>query len=83
MNNTNTIIIFLACIMGIILFGKMLILPIKIIAKLILNSVLGGLIITLINWIGGFINFHIGLNIFTAIFVRIAWNSRRNINCNF
>ena len=69
MNTTNTIIIFLGCIMSIILFGKMLILPIKIIIKLILNSILGGLIIAVINWGGMAFNLHIGLNIFTALFV--------------
>ncbi len=79
MNSTNTIIIFLGCIMSIILFGKMFILPIKMVVKLILNSVLGGLIIIAINWIGVVFNLHIGLNIFTAIFVRHTRNSRRNI----
>ena len=64
MNSTNTIIIFLGCIMAIVIFGKMLILPIKMIIKLILNSLLGGLVITVINM-------HIGLNLFTAIFVGI------------
>ena len=71
MNNTNAIIIFLGCIMAIILFGKMLILPIKLIIKLILNSILGGVIIAVINWIGTAFNLHIGLNIFTAMFVGI------------
>ena len=36
-----------------------------------LNSILGGLIIALINWIGAAFNLHIGLNIFTAISVGI------------
>ena len=82
MNNTNTIIIFLGCIMAIILFGKILILPIKMVIKLILNSLLGGLIIVSINWIGATFSLHIGLNIFTAIFVRNTWNSRSNIAYN-
>lgn len=82
MNNTNTIIIFLGCIIAIILFGKMLILPIKMIVKLIVNSLLGGLIIAIINWIGMSFNLHIGLNIFTAIFVRNSWNPRSNITYN-
>lgn len=79
MDSTNTIIIFLGCIMAIILFGKMLILPVKIIVKLALNSILGGLIIIAINWIGAAFSLHIGLNIFTAIFVRNTWNSRSSI----
>ena len=82
MNTTNTIIIFLGCIIGIILFGKMLILPIKMIIKLIINSLLGGLIISIINWIGTAFNFHLGLNIFTAIFVRNTWNTRSNTSNN-
>jgi len=79
MNNTNTVIIFLGCIMAIILFGKMLILPIKIIVKMIINSILGGLTIVAVNWIGVAFNLHIGLNIVTAIFVRDTWNTRSNI----
>ena len=40
------------------------------ILKLIINSILGGILIWLINLVGGFFNFHIGINVFTAIFVR-------------
>lgn len=82
MNTTNAIIIFLGCIMGIILFGKILILPIKLIVKLIINSLLGGIIISIINWIGVAFNFHLGLNIFTVMFVRNTWNSRYNTFSN-
>lgn len=82
MNNTNTIIIFLSCIVAIIIFGKILILPFKQIIKLLLNSILGGGIILLINWIGASFNFHIGLNVFTSIFVRNSWNPRSNFTNN-
>ncbi len=88
MENINTIIIFLSCIIGIIIFGKVLIWPIKNIIKLIVNSILGGLLIWLINVIGISFGFHIGLNIITSIFVRNIRNSRCNtinnigtINC--
>ena len=76
MNNTNTIIVFLACIIGIIIFGKVLVWPLKSIVKLAINSILGGVLIWVINYIGQSFNFHIGLNIITAIFVRNTWNSR-------
>ncbi len=79
MDNTNTIIIFLSCIMGIILFGKIFVLPIKIIIKLIINSILGAIIIFAINWIGATFSLHIGLNMFTAIFVRNFGNPWGNI----
>ncbi|MDO5556234.1 MAG: pro-sigmaK processing inhibitor BofA family protein [Clostridia bacterium] len=81
MNNTNTIIVFLACIMAIIIFGKIFIIPLKKIVKLIINSILGGSLIIVINWIGAIFNFHIGLNIFTAIFVRnIGYSGNYTIN---
>ncbi len=67
----NTLIIYIACICFLFLFGRIFILPIKSILKLVLNSILGGLIIYLINIIGGLFAFHIGLNYITAILVGI------------
>jgi len=71
MNTTSTIIIFLASIAALIIFGRVILLPLKIIIKLILNSIIGGLIIAFINLIGGSFGLHIGLNIITTIFVGI------------
>ena len=51
MQNTNTIIIFLSCIAAIIIFGKILIWPLKKIVKLVINSILGGLLIWIINYV--------------------------------
>lgn len=53
------------------LLGRLFIIPLKLIFKLILNSILGGVLIFIINFIGGMWNFHIGLNVVTAIFVGI------------
>lgn len=75
---TNTILTFLACIVGIFIFGKIFVIPIKKILKLLLNSILGALLIFIINLIGGLVHFHIGLNILTAIFVRNIRSSRSN-----
>ena len=68
MENT---IIFLACICFLFIIGKIFIVPIKWISKLIFNSILGALIILAINLIGSIWGFHIGLNLFTAIVVGI------------
>ena len=65
----NNIIAYVACIFFLFIFGKIFIIPIKTILKLIINSAMGGLIIFIINLIGEAFNFHIGLNIITAIFV--------------
>lgn len=67
----NTIIIYLACICFLFLFGKIFILPIKSILKLVFNSILGAGIIYAINFVGNFFSFHIGLNYITVIFVGI------------
>ena len=63
------ILTYLACICFIFLFGRIFIVPIKKILKLVFNSILGGISIYIINLIGSMYNFHIGLNIFTSIIV--------------
>ena len=68
----QSIIVFLTCIGLIFIFGKILIVPIKKIVKLIVNSILGGVLLIFINYIGGiFFNFSIGVNIWTSVIVGI------------
>lgn len=67
--NVNNIIAYIACIFFLFIFGKIFIVPIKTILKLIINSVLGGVIIFIINFIGTTFNFYIGLNLITSIFI--------------
>lgn len=64
-----TLIAYLAGIIVIFLIGRIFIIPLKIILKLILNSILGGILILLINLIGETWGFHLGLNIITAVFI--------------
>lgn len=68
---TNNIITILACIFFIFIVGRIFILPLKNICKLILNSILGGVLIYTINLIGAMFDFHIGLNVITSIFIGI------------
>ena len=68
---TTNLLAYLACICFLFLFGKIFIVPIKKVMKLVLNSILGGIIILLINLIGTSINFHIGLNFFTSILIGV------------
>lgn len=68
---TNTIITYLACIVFLFIFGKIFVLPVKKILKLVINSLLGAVLIYIINLIGSAFNFHIGINIITSIFVGI------------
>lgn len=56
--------------------GKIFIVPIKWILKLACNSILGGILIWIINLIGGIWGFHIGLNIYTSVLVRYFRSTR-------
>lgn len=64
--------VILAYIIGIILLfilGRLLVVPLKIVVKLVVNALLGAVAILLVNWIGGFFGFHIAFNIYTAFIV--------------
>ena len=87
----SAIISFVACIICLFIFGKIFILPIKSILKLIANSCIGAIIIyiindtigvtirNIINLIGANFGFYIGINLGTAIFVGILGIPRGNI----
>lgn len=73
---------YLACICFIFIFGRIFILPLKKILKLIFNSILGGLSIFLMNLVGATFGFHIGLNFFTSIVIRTVGLARCSLsNC--
>ncbi len=65
----SNIITYLACICFIFIIGKIFIVPIKKVLKLLLNSIFGGIIIYIVNIIGANFNFHIGLNIINSIII--------------
>ena len=63
----NTIIIYVACIIFLFIFGRIFVLPLRSIFKIVGNSILGGILLFCINSIGGIWGFHIGLNVLTAL----------------
>lgn len=71
MNIDSNILTYLAGICFLVIFGRIFIVPIKKVLKLVINSVLGGISIFLINLVGANFGFHIGLNILTSILVGI------------
>ena len=75
----NTIIVYVGCIIFLFLVGRFFILPLKSIFKLIGNSLLGGLLIFIVNLVGSLFNFHIGLNIVTSIITGILGIPRCNL----
>lgn len=66
--DTN-LVTYLACICFLFLFGRLFVVPIKKILKLVFNSILGGGVIWVINMVGGNFGFTIGINIFTSLVV--------------
>ena len=69
--NTSNILIVASCAVAIIIIGKIFLFPIKKILKLVFNSLIGGLLIYIINLIGASFGFHIGLNVLTSFFVGV------------
>ena len=68
MDFSNALVI-LGCIAVLWIIGKIFSVPLKALLKLIVNSVLGGLLIFIINLIGSAWGFHIGLNVVTTVLV--------------
>ena len=67
----ENIIAFLASICVIFIIGRLFLVPLKKILKILLNSIIGGIILYIVNLIGGTFNFYIGINMFTCIMVGI------------
>lgn len=67
----SNIMIFLACIIFIFLIGRFFLVPLKMILRIIGNSLIGGCIIFVVNMFGGMFGFHLGLNAITTVFVGI------------
>ncbi|NLY18086.1 MAG: SigmaK-factor processing regulatory BofA [Clostridiaceae bacterium] len=69
----DNIYILLAWVAGIIIvfaFGKAIRVPLKIAFRLLVNGLLGGFTIIVLNFLGQYVNFNISLNIFSALIVR-------------
>lgn len=62
-----SLLIYISCIIFLIIIGKIFIMPLMKIMKLVINSAIGAGLIYIINLVGANFNFHIGLNWFTII----------------
>lgn len=65
----GVLLTYVGVIILILLLGKIFVWPMKIILKLVINSIIGGVVIFLINLLGGAIGLAIPLNIVTALIV--------------
>ncbi len=61
------IIGYAIAIMAIVLIGKLISFPVKLIFKLVVNGVIGAVVLTILNFFGGAIGISVGINIFSAL----------------
>ena len=60
-------LLYIGCIIMILIIGKIFIWPLKKVFKLVINSIIGAILLYIINIIGVNFNFHIGLNWWTIL----------------
>ncbi|NLV76935.1 MAG: pro-sigmaK processing inhibitor BofA [Tissierellia bacterium] len=65
----GTLLSFIFGLFLLYIVGMLLVIPIKIIVKLIANGVIGGLLLLLFNFIGGFLGLSLVINPITALTV--------------
>ncbi|QDR82893.1 pro-sigmaK processing inhibitor BofA family protein [Sporomusa termitida] len=63
----NVIIAYAFGIILIYLIGRMFLMPIKLVFKLIYNGLVGGIMLWVVNLVGGYFGFTIGINAITAL----------------
>lgn len=63
----QTAIYFVIAVLSLLILGKILAWPLKILMKLVLNAVAGGILLLLINFVGGPFGINIGINAVTAL----------------
>jgi inhibitor of the pro-sigma K processing machinery len=67
--DVNVVVAFIFGLLLIYLIGRVFLMPIKIIFRLIYNGIIGGLILWGLNFIGAYIGFTIAINPITALTV--------------
>jgi inhibitor of the pro-sigma K processing machinery len=70
-NDIGVFLTYVGAVIMIFIFGKLFLWPIKIVLKLVFNSILGGAIIMLINHFGSEFGVFIPLNFITSVVVGI------------
>ncbi|AYD39079.1 pro-sigmaK processing inhibitor BofA [Clostridium fermenticellae] len=58
---------FLIAVVGLYILVKVFAWPIRILFKLIINGVIGTILLVLVNFVGNYFNFYIGINAVTAL----------------
>lgn len=67
--NYSVILAYVIGIFLLFLLGRVLLVPLKIVLRLVYNALLGAICIIAVNFIGSLAGFHIALNVFTSFIV--------------
>lgn len=70
-SEVGTLFAYILGLFLLIILGKVLLVPMKIFIKLVFNTVIGGAMLIVINFIGSYFNFNISVNFISAIIVGI------------
>lgn len=65
----NVIIAFAFGLLLLYIIGRVLVMPLRLVFKLIYNGLIGGIILWLLNWVGAYFDFMIAINVATALIV--------------
>lgn len=63
----NVIFAYAFGIILIYLIGRIFLMPLKLVFRLIYNGIIGGIMLWVVNLVGGYIGFTIGINVITAL----------------
>jgi inhibitor of the pro-sigma K processing machinery len=63
----QTAIYFVIAVLSLLIIGKVLAWPLKMLLKLVLNAIAGGILLFLINFVGGPFGINIAINAVTAL----------------
>ncbi|MDR3588466.1 MAG: pro-sigmaK processing inhibitor BofA family protein [Negativicutes bacterium] len=69
--DVNVVVAFAFGILLIYLIGRLFLMPIKLIFRLIYNAIIGGVMLWVLNFIGGHFGFTIAINPITALIAGI------------
>lgn len=67
--DVNVIIAFAFGLLLLYIIGRVLLMPIRLVFKLIYNGLIGGVVLWLLNWVGAYFGFTIAINAVTALIV--------------
>lgn len=67
MMSTTVLLAFLAGLLIVVVIGKVMLVPLRYLVKLIANGIIGGILLWIINIVGAGFSIHVPINVVTAL----------------